>query len=220
MPPVKISQTRRSQEVRRDQSRAKILAAAEQVFARDGLVGARTDAIAAAAGVNKALLYYYFKSKASLYQAVIERHLAEFNEKALSVLTAADSPSQLLLQYLDLHFDFVSRRQRHAPLFQQVMMKRGPLPMKLFSQYIAPRTQALQQLLVRGMRSGEFRRLDPTQTAISLAALVLFYFNVAPMMQQLGYADPLSPASLSRRKKEVLNFIRHGLFTHAESRQT
>ena len=51
-------------------TRAAILAAAEQIFAKAGLDGARTDAIAAAAGVNKALLYYYFKSKDGLYEAV------------------------------------------------------------------------------------------------------------------------------------------------------
>ena len=50
-----------------------------------GLAGARAEAIAAAAGVNKALLYYYFKSKESLYEAVVEDHFAEFNRQALLV---------------------------------------------------------------------------------------------------------------------------------------
>ena len=50
----------------RQNSREAILLAAERIFAESGLAGARTDAIAAAAGVNKALLYYYFKSKSDL----------------------------------------------------------------------------------------------------------------------------------------------------------
>jgi len=52
-------------------TRAAILAAAERVFARSGLAGARTDLIADEAGVNKALLYYYFQSKEKLYLAVL-----------------------------------------------------------------------------------------------------------------------------------------------------
>ena len=56
------------------ETRAAILAAAEEEFARAGLAGARTDAIAAQAGVNKALLYYYFDSKEALYAAVVEDH--------------------------------------------------------------------------------------------------------------------------------------------------
>jgi len=65
------------------ETRAAILSAAEQVFAKAGLAGARTDDIAAAAGVNKALLYYYFKSKRGLYEAVLDDHFREFNRRVL-----------------------------------------------------------------------------------------------------------------------------------------
>ena len=71
-------------------TRAAILAAAEEVFAKAGLDGARIDAIAAAAGVNKALLYYYFKSKDGLYEAVIDDQFREFNRQALAVLEAPE----------------------------------------------------------------------------------------------------------------------------------
>src|SRR5215472_9046075 len=93
----------RSRESRADESRAKILAAAERAFAGEGLAGARTDAIAAEAGVNKALLYYYFSSKEALYEAVIEEQLREFNGHALAMLAAPGSARVVLLQYLDLH---------------------------------------------------------------------------------------------------------------------
>src|SRR5215469_3322703 len=119
---------RRSQEARSDESRAKILAAAERAFARDGLAGARTDAIAAQAKVNKALLYYYFKSKEQLYEAVIEEHMRAFNLQAFKILGAPDPPKAVLLRYVNLHFDFISQRRRHAALFQQFMMQgaKGP----------------------------------------------------------------------------------------------
>src|SRR5260370_12505031 len=68
------------------ETRAAILAAAERQFAKAGLPGSRTDEIAAEAGVNKALLYYYFKSKEHLYEAVIKDHFREFNRQALEVL--------------------------------------------------------------------------------------------------------------------------------------
>ena len=55
-----------------EKSRAAILKAAVREFAREGVAGARTDAIARSAGVNKALLYYYFKDKEALYQAVLD----------------------------------------------------------------------------------------------------------------------------------------------------
>src|SRR5580704_18641733 len=56
-----------------EESRASILNAAAQEFAEIGIAGARTDAIARVARVNKALLYYYFKDKEALYDAVVEQ---------------------------------------------------------------------------------------------------------------------------------------------------
>ena len=220
MAPVKHAEVRRSQEERRDESRAKILAAAEQIFAREGLAGARTDAIAAAAGVNKALLYYYFRGKEDLYEAVIEEHLKGFNQQALAVLTAPGSARTLLLSYVNLHFDFVSQRQQHAPLFQQLMMKNGKPPERLLAKYIVPRAAAVQALLTRGMKAGELRQADPFHTAITLAALVVSYFSMAPMIQRLGYQDPFARENLDRRKQEVLDFVRHGLFVNPHTPTT
>jgi TetR/AcrR family transcriptional regulator len=217
MPSAKSMAGRERRPARRAETRAKILAAAERAFAQDGLAGGRTDAIAAAAGVNKALLYYYFKSKAGIYEAVIEEHLREFNQQALEILNAPGSARTLLLRYVNLHFDFISRRHRHAPLFQQLMMKGGKAPERLFRQYIVPRSEALRKLLVRGMLAGELRKMDPFHTAASIAALVVFYFSAAPMLQLMGYANPYAEASLKRRKQEVLDFIRHGLFINPDA---
>src|SRR5690348_17733312 len=58
---------------RPEETRASILEAATREFAQEGVAGARTDAIARAARVNKALLYYYFKDKETLYGAVVPR---------------------------------------------------------------------------------------------------------------------------------------------------
>jgi TetR/AcrR family transcriptional regulator len=217
MPGARTSHGHERRPVRRAEARAKILAAAERAFARDGLAGGRTDAIAAAAGVNKALLYYYFKNKESLYEAVIEEHLREFNLKALAILNAPGSARTLLLRYVDVHFDFISRRHRHASLFQQLMMKGGKPPERLFRKYIVPRGDALRKLLLRGMRAGELRKCDPFHTAISIVALMVFYFSAAPMLRLMGYADPYADASLKQRKAAVLDFIRHGLFVQPEA---
>jgi TetR/AcrR family transcriptional regulator len=195
-------------------TRAAILAAAERVFARSGLAGARTDLIAAEAGVNKALLYYYFQSKERLYQAVLEDHFEQFNRQALEVLGGAGPAREVLLRYVALHFDFISARRRHAPLFQQFMGAGGRFSQELVRKYFEPRGRAVGQLLERGMRDGEFRRADRFHTGISIVALIVFYFSAAPVLQMLGHVDAYARGSLKRRKQEVLDFIRHGLFLH------
>src|SRR5215468_3848624 len=184
-------------------TRQAILAAAERVFAESGLAGARTDAIAAKAGVNKALLYYYFKSKDSLYQSVLEDHFREFNHQALELLSASGSARDILLRYVSLHFDFISARHQYASLFHQMMMAGGRLPERLVRKYFKPRSDAFAALLDRGMRSGEFRSADRFHTAVSIVALIVFYFSCAPVLRLLGHSDAYSQAHLKRRKQEV-----------------
>jgi len=199
-------------QVRSGETRAAILAAAGRIFAGSGIAGARTDAIAAAAGVNKALLYYYFKNKESLYEAVVGDHFDEFNRQALAVLRAPGPARAVLLRYVSLHFDFISARHRYASLHQQVMMAGGKLAERLVRKYFRPRSEAFGRLLERGMRAGEFRRADGFHSAMSVISLIVFYFSAAPMLQLMGRSDAYSAVNLKRRKQEVLDFIRHGLF--------
>jgi TetR/AcrR family transcriptional regulator len=209
--------SRAGRKLRSEETRRAILAAAGRVFADAGLAGARTDAIASAAGVNKALLYYYFKSKESLYQAVVEDHFVEFNRQALAVLAAPGPASPALLSYVSLHFDFISARHQSAPLFQQLMMNGGKFLERLIRHYFAPRSEALGSLIERGMRTGEFRQVDPFHAATSIVSLIVFYFSAAPVMPMLGRPDAFHEAILRRRKQEVLDFIRHGLFTNPQT---
>ncbi len=204
-----ISRTKQAQ---REESRAAILSAAARVFADTGLAGARTDAIAAAAGVNKALLYYYFKSKKRLYGAVFEEHFRGFNDAALKVLTGTGSARCVLLQYVDLHFESISRNHRFAPLHQQFMMNGGQMLRPLITKYAQPRTDALRRLLERGIEDGEFRRVDVRHAAISITSLIVHYFSIAPILKLVSPVDAYSDAELGRRKSEVIEFIRYALF--------
>jgi TetR/AcrR family transcriptional regulator len=211
-------QARARPQARGAETRRAILVAAARIFAEAGLAGARTDAIAAAAGVNKALLYYYFSSKERLYEAVVEDHFEEFNRQALELLSSPGSARAILLEYVKLHFDFIRARHRYASLYQQLMSAGGKPLAHLVRQYFEPRSRAFGRLLQRGMRAGEFRKADRRHTAVSIVALIVFYFSAARVLRLLGRADAFSKANLNRRKKEVLDFIRYGLFLDPEAR--
>ncbi len=129
------------------------------------------------------------------------------------MLSAAGPARAILLRYVSLHFDFMSASHQSAPLFQQLMMTGGKFLERLIHKYFAPRGEALGKLIERGTRSGEFRRVDPFQTSISIVSLIVFYFSAARVLQLLGHADAYNSANLKRRKQEALDFIRHGLFT-------
>ena len=194
------------------ETREAILEAAEHIFADEGLEGARTEAIAAAAGVNKALLYYYFGSKDGLYRAVLEGYLADFNRRALEVLSSEGSARALLLRYINLHFDFIGAHRHHGPLFQRMLMADEKTWVRVAREHGLPRLKALLKVIERGMRAGEFRRMDSTHAAISLVALIVFYFSSAPVLRAVSGIDAYAKANMARRKKEVLKFVRYALF--------
>src|ERR1700737_1866761 len=92
----------------RDLSTARrIVATAEDIFAEQGLAGARMDEIARAAKVNKALLYYYFRSKEELYRFVLETLLSQLSTKRPGTGGATPSPRDRLGAIVDTVFDFV-----------------------------------------------------------------------------------------------------------------
>src|ERR1700736_3981487 len=96
---------------RADQTRKAILRAAIREFSTHGLAGARTDTIAESAKVNKALLYYYFKSKQGLYAAAINEVSKTVAERALAALDPRHSAGQRLLRTALSHFDRILTQQ-------------------------------------------------------------------------------------------------------------
>jgi TetR/AcrR family transcriptional regulator len=198
-------------------TRAAILKAAEHIFADAGLAGARTDSIAAAAGVNKAMLYYYFRDKNGLYAAVLEERLKDFYRQAIEVLSSRDPAGATLLRYVSKHFDFIGERPYYARLFQRLIMGGGPHAERIVQHYLAPLSEKIVELIGRGIRGGEFRSLDVHHTAISLAGLTVFYFSAAPEVRMISGLDPYDPTNLARRKAEVLKFIRYALFRNPEA---
>ena len=103
--------------------RRRILPAAIHEFSEHGLAGARTDAIAHSAGVNKALLYYYFKSKKSLYTAAIEEVGSKVVESAIAALDSGGSPGESLLRSVLNHFDRILTQHEFQSLMQQEMVR-------------------------------------------------------------------------------------------------
>jgi TetR/AcrR family transcriptional regulator len=203
-------------EARNTRSRAAILAAAERLFAAQGLDGTRTGAIAEAAGVNKALLYYYFRSKEALYAAVLESHISDFCERSMKTLEARKPARDLILAHVGMSCDFVADHPYFALLIQRLSMSGGRTLERLARRYSAPVGEHLAAVVRRGIRSGEFRSVDPWHMVISLAALTRFYFVAAPLVKVVMKSDPYARANIRRHRKEVLDFIRFGLFRNPE----
>lgn len=200
---------------RPEESRASILRAAVAEFADHGIAGARTDAIARAAHVNKALLYYYFKDKDSLYEAVLDHVFGGLRARVMPVLESDLAPRQKMLEYAGAYFDYIAANPRFPRVVQAEWMRAGTASVRMqrvAKEYFRPIFRRLSELLRLGIEAGEFREVDPMDFAPSLVGVIIFYFSSAPLMKTLMKIDPLSKQRIRERRAFVLEFISAALF--------
>jgi len=209
---VKTSDSNR----RADRTRKSILRAAIREFSAHGLAGARTDAIAESAKVNKALLYYYFKSKSGLYAAAIEEVSGTVVERALAALDPGRSAGDRLLRTALNHFDRILAQRDFQSLMQQEMvrMRRGEskaMPV-LVKNVFKPLLEKLQQAVHEGIQTGELCRMDWLQVVYSVLGANVLYFLSAPMMRLALSFDPMDNAAIESRRKAAVQFLGNALF--------
>jgi AcrR family transcriptional regulator len=200
-----------------EESRAAILAAAAQEFAEHGIAGARTDTIAQEARVNKALLYYYFKDKETLYGAVLDDAFSGLKKTVFQVLDSDLPPREKILAYAGAYFDFIASNQLYPRLMQREMMRaregQSPHIEKVIKNYIQPIFLRVSEVLRQGIAEGQFRAINPAHFVQSVVAMIVFYFSSAPMMQKIVGFNPLAPERVAERRASVLDFISAALFS-------
>jgi TetR/AcrR family transcriptional regulator len=201
-------------------SRAAILKAAIHEFAEHGIAGARTDAIARAAHVNKALLYYYFKDKSALYQAVLDHVFSGLRTQVVPILESELPPREKLLKYLGAYFDYIAMNPQFPRVVQSEWMRNPGTQtarmQRIAREYFRPIYQKLVEVLQQGIAAGEFRPISPMHFLPSMVAIIIFYFSAAPVMKTLMQVDPLSPERIAERRAFVLDFVSAALFTRPE----
>ncbi len=206
-----------------EESRAAILEAAAQEFAEFGIAGARTDAIAREARVNKALLYYYFKDKETLYSAVLDEAFSGLKETVFRVLDSDLPTRDKLMAYVGAYFDFVASNQMYPRLMQREMMRAREGSSahldRLIKNYFRPIFRRVGELLRKGIEEGEFRPVNPAHFVPSMVAMIIFYFSGAPVMQKIVGFNPLTPERIAERRAAVLDFISAALFRPKDARQ-
>ena len=208
---------RQTQHNRADQTRDRILRAAIREFSEHGLAGARTGAIASAARVNKALLYYYFRDKEALYTASLEEVASKVAGDALAVLDLDCSPGERVLRFALQHFDRILCQQGFQALMQQEMVRfrTGQIQRdahareKSVRAHVVPRARIVvgRHPLRRAVRCGLMQMMYA-----ALGANV-FYFLSAPMVRLVTSSDPLDPPAMAARRTAAIEYLGQTIFT-------
>jgi TetR/AcrR family transcriptional regulator len=206
----------RTQAERADQARVRILDAAVRQFSEKGLAGARTEQIAEDAGVNKALLYYYFKSKDALYTAALEWVAAEVQARSMAVFEGPASEGEKFLRSVLNHFDRIHTNRGFQSLMQQEMIRlhRGEdnSLSSLVEKVFKPLMEKMQEVLRAGIASGELIAADPMQIHYAATGANVFFFLSAPLMKMVTGTDPLELSALESRRAKSIELLGQTLF--------
>lgn len=196
-------------------TRSAILEAALHEFATEGVAGARTDAIARAAGVNKALLYYYYQDKEALYGAVLDHVFGGLVARVTRVLDQDLPPREKVLAYAAAHFDYIAESPIYPKVFLGEMIRGGrrisPHIERVVSTYFRPLQARLIETFREGMARGEIRTVDPQNFIMSMVAMNVFYFASAHFLRTMMNADPLAPDRIAARRAAVLDVLNAAL---------
>jgi AcrR family transcriptional regulator len=163
-----------------ERTRAAILEAATQEFARHGLGGARIDRIAERAKTNKRMLYYYFGLKEDLFLAVLERAYEHIRGEELELDLANLDPVAGVRRLIDFTWTYYLAHPEFMTLLNSENLHRAQhlkRSRKIRAMH-SPLVATLSELLARGEREGVFHRgVDAIQLYVSIAALGYFYLS-------------------------------------------
>ncbi len=215
------SQNNRTAHPTRDgDTERRILDAARKVFMRRGTAGARMQEIAEEAGVNQALLHYYFRSKDGLSEAVFREAAGRLIPAVACVLESGDSLEQKVEQFVHLYIDTV-RKTPFLPGYILAEMHHHPERLPALAAKVAGGSPSARAGVVRDRldaelraraAAGTMRPIDAEQFLVNVLALCVFPFVARPMLSVVfGLDEPAFERFLDERRAELPGFIFNAL---------
>lgn len=186
-----------------------ILDAAERLFAAQGFPGTTVKQIGQAAGVNSALLYYYFEDKERLYRAVLERLAGQLVSRTMVGLQSQVSPSERIRGFIEAQVDTFVTNPRLPRLFMREMLDHDAAHAVEQIQHLAATSfKGLCEAIEEGQKLGTFRAdLDPKFAAISTVGQVVYFFLARPAVRVLlGTGKDIPQQTLQQFARHAADF--------------
>ena len=218
--------SRRGRPRNAESAREAILDGAEKVFAEHGFDGARIDAIAAASGYNKSLIFQYFDDKLGLYAEVIRRaddQTREMQNEALRGLNEGPQSTEqlraLLGSFIGWYFDYLVANPQVLRIFVWEMAEGWQTFSKIVSQRDFDDVDQFAPALEKVQRAGLLRSdIDPFLQILPAVFACHSYLSILPLFKtMMPGSDFSSSMALERARAYVVDFVIHGLLTDRPS---
>ena len=197
-----------------------ILDAARKVFLEKGMAAARMQEIADEAGINKALLHYYFRSKEKLFNRIFIEVIEKISEGLQSVFKKEISILDRLKAIVDVYID-VLLENRYLPLFVLNELNHNPEKFtELFKQHIVIHMEKFFTEILEAVDTGIINPIHPLHLLLNVVGLIIFPFATVPVISRIAddSIKPLLSNILLERKAVVKQFIEDALIPKVQNR--
>ncbi|MCC9136010.1 TetR/AcrR family transcriptional regulator [Pontibacter silvestris] len=177
-------------EKNKEDKKEHILSIAEKVFAELGYEGASTRHLAQEAGVNMAMINYYFGSKDGLMKAVLERRITGMRNSLVEVKELNIPSWEKLKQAIDLYLDRVMENNSfHRIIYREVSLTQRSDMADFISDNILKNINALKDIVEEGIQNGAFRHVDVEMVIASILGTKYFIVNSPQISSRLLKKD-------------------------------
>ena len=194
--------------IKKDNTEEKILAAARNVFIHKGMDGARMQEIADEAGINKALLHYYFRSKQKLFEAIFKSVFGKIMPNIMLMVNSDKPIEDKLAAFIENYIDILTTTP-FLPTFILKEIHRDPefLAGMIKESGINPRQ--IITMFKQEMDKGTIRKMDPRDLIINIISLSVFPIAGKPLLSEMFFEKDKANYDefIEKRKVTIKEFI-------------
>ena len=187
----------------------KILAAARKVFTTKGMAGARMQDIADEAGINKALLHYYFRDKEKLFETIFLVEAQRFFPKINKIFQSEAPLFEKIANFVNEYIDEMQENP-YLPWFVMNELHRDAdqFLYKVWGKDNLPKPAKFLEQIEQEIKAGKIKKISPLHLLMNMISMTIFPFVGKPMfVRNLRLTDKQFSEHMEQRRKEIPKFI-------------
>jgi AcrR family transcriptional regulator len=193
------------------EARERILDAAARLIAVKGFAATTVRDIATAAGLNLAMIHYYFGNKDGLYRAIFEEKVFAV-QRILAEAALSEGTSRARLErFVRAYAAFLCRHSHFARIVQHELLAGRPVLREVFGPQVARNYALLRGIVEDGVRSGEFRAVDTEITPVSIVGMIAFFLLAQPLISGFVDASPEQADFETRLADHTVSLLMNGI---------